>query len=430
MDNQEDINKTPTPTTPKPAMSFEALPTPTKKNSASSSLTKPNYPDFSKIPSSDKLLRGILLILAVILIGFGAGWLGAYTRNNDNPTSLSTAKEIVSSQNQLVTAIAKADNPSVVAIQSNTTTQTQTIFGGTVNTPEESEGTGIIISSSGYVITNRHVVPAGTTSVTVTLADGTTINNVKVVGETSSSDTLDIAFLKISGSPEPLVPALLGNSSDVQIGDSVVAIGNALGEFQNTVTSGIISGLGRTIQAGDENSSENENLEDLIQTSAAINPGNSGGPLINSSGQVIGIDTALASDAQNIGFAIPINDADGLIKGVLATGTLERPYLGVYYVSINPATAKQYGLSVKNGAYIPPNQSGQPSIIAGSPAATAGLQPDDIILAVNGVSVNDTTNTLSTLIDENEVGAHLTLTVLRSGSQKQITVTVGLDPSN
>jgi serine protease Do len=335
----------------------------------------------------------------------------------------------VTSQNQVTTAIAKDVSPSVVSIDAIGSTQTSSIF-GTTTSPSEDQGTGIIISSSGYIITNRHVIPAGTTSVNVTLDDGTTINNVKVIGTTSAADPLDIAFLKINSSPEPLQPALLGDSSKVLVGDSVVAIGNALGQFQNSVTSGIISGRGRTITAGDSASTASEDLQDLFQTDAAINPGNSGGPLININAAVIGINTALAGNgAQGIGFSIPINDVEGLIKGVLSTGTIQRPYLGVHYVSINPATAKQYGLSITNGAYIPQNQNGQTSIISGSPADTAGLQPGDVILTVNGVNI-DSSNTLSSLVDQNQVGTRLSLTVLRGGANKVVAVTVGAEPSN
>lgn len=422
MDNQEDLKSQPSDAVIKKTKSFEAVPSPSGNRSWSTSY-KPTYLDLSKIPASDKVIKSIVIVVFILVIAFGAGWVGAYTQQNKTIPA-ATAKEIVSSQNQLVSAITKDVNPSVVSIDAVANTVTQSIFGATTS-PVESQGTGIIISSSGYIVTNRHVIPSGATSVSVTLADGTTINNVKVVGSTSPTDPLDIAFLKINNSPEALQPALLGDSSKVQVGDSVVAIGNALGQFQNTVTSGIISGRGRTISASDSTSTSGEDLQDLFQTDAAINPGNSGGPLININGEVIGINTALASNgAQNIGFSIPINDVEGLIKGVLSTGTIERPYIGVYYVTINPAVAKQYGLGVTNGAYIPQNQPGQPSIVSGGPAANSGLQPGDVILAVNNINI-DSNNSLSSLIDENQVGTKLTLTVLRGGAQKLIPITVG-----
>jgi serine protease Do len=186
--------------------SFDALPKPSRTNSSK----KNTYPDFSRIPSTDKVKKVLAIFVLVIIIGFGSGWLGAYVQNNNSNGSLSTAKEIVTSQNQVVTAIAKDVDPSVVSIDAQTSTQSQDIFGFTTSTPAESEGTGIIISSSGYIVTNRHVI-SGATSVSVTLSDGTTINNVKIIGTTASSDSLDIGFLKINNPPEPLQPALLGD---------------------------------------------------------------------------------------------------------------------------------------------------------------------------------------------------------------------------
>src|SRR5207249_716858 len=155
--------------------------------------------------------------------------------------------------------------------------------------------------------------------------DGTELKNVSVIGRTSDSDPLDIAFLKINDKKgKTLTPVKLGDSSKIQVGDKVLAIGNALGQFQNTVTQGIISGYGRSVQAGDSSqlglSNNTETLQNLFQTDAAINEGNSGGPLVNMSGEVIGINTAIAGGAQNVGFSIPINDVQGLIKSVLNKG--------------------------------------------------------------------------------------------------------------
>ena len=374
----------------------------------------------------------IVILLVIAIFGFGSGWLGSYLENKSGNNQLSTtqAKEIVTSQGELTAAIAGDVSPSVVSIEATSTSETTDIFGDVTPTTQQDEGTGIIITSSGYVITNRHVIPAGTTSVSITLADGTTINNVQMVGTTAANDSLDIGFLKINNAPEPLQPAILGDSSKVQVGDEVVAIGNALGQFQNTVTSGIISGRGRTIQAGDSTGTESEDLQDLFQTDAAINEGNSGGPLINENGEVIGINTALASNgAQNIGFTIPINDAEGLIKGILSTGKVERPYIGVYYETITPSIEKQNNLTVSQGAYIPQSNNGQASIVAGSPADQAGLKPGDVITAVNSTSVN-ASNSLSELIDENQVGNSISLTVIRGGNTMTLNATIGQDPNN
>jgi S1-C subfamily serine protease len=406
-------------------LAFEAVPKPSVKSRKKS--IDPNLPDYSKMPPSNKVNNSLMVIIAIVLVGFLSGCLGAYYWSGRNE-KLSTAKEIVTSQSQVVSAIAKDVNPSVVSIHAQSNATTQDIFGNTTTSPQESAGTGIIISNNGYIVTNRHVI-SGATNVSVTLSDGTTIKDVQVIGVTGATDTLDIGFLKINNPPEALQPALLGNSSKVQVGDNVVAIGDALGQFENTVTSGIISGRGRTIQAGDQGATTNEDLQDLFQTDAAINPGNSGGPLININGEVIGINTALASNgAQNIGFSIPINDVEGLIKGVLATGTIKRPYIGVYYVIITPAVVKKYNLSVNSGAFIPPDKNGQSSIISSGPASHAGLQTGDVIKEINGVEVNSN-NTLSTLIDQHQVGDSVTLIIIRNGNQKDIQVTVGQLPT-
>lgn len=378
-----------------------------------------------------KLNNKFFYAVLVIVISFISGFAGAILQYQHQSIATAQVKEIVSStKGQLVSAIASSVSPSVVSVNATITTQVTDIFGNTQSSQAQSEGTGIIISSNGYVITNRHVVPAGTTSVSLTMSDGTLLNDVSVVGETNTSDSLDIAVLKINNPPTNLQPALLGDSNKISIGDEVVAIGNALGQFQNTVTSGIISGRGRSIQAGDSNSilsTNTETLQDMIQTDAAINSGNSGGPLINENGQVIGINTAVASNgAQNIGFSIPINNVKGIIKGVLATGKFERPYLGVYYISNNPAVAKQYNLSQSSGAYIPTttqNQNQSP-IVSNSPASIAGLQGGDIIEAVDGVIVNQDVSLVS-LIDQNQVGTTVTLTVLRGGNTITIPITIG-----
>ncbi len=371
------------------------------------------------------------------LVGFGAGWLGAGIHNNGNNEvlngTLSPQKQVVTSQGELISSIAKTVGPSVVSVNvTSTSSSTDSIFNLGLPQTEQSAGTGIILTSNGLVVTNRHVVPQGTTSVSVTLSNGTELSNVSVVGETSTSSSLDIAFLKINDSQgQTLTPAVLGDSSSVQVGDSVVAIGNALGQFQNTVTSGIISGYGRSVQASDSGSgASSENLEDLFQTDAAINEGNSGGPLVNMNGQVIGINTALAGNAQNIGFAIPINDVKGLIQQVETTGKLQQPYIGVYYVPITSDIAQQYNLSVDNGAWIPPSSVlGQDPIIAGGPADQAGLKSGDIITKVDNTSINQN-NSLASLIDQKQAGQTVSLTVIRNGKTIYVSVTLGVEPSS
>ena len=255
MDEDKGTDKVKSASKSKEVGSFEALPAPSspidttslKKTTRS---PKSKQPDLSKIPEPKKVVRVLCLLLLIIILGLGSGWIGAREENDHSVLTSAQTKEIIGGKTQLVSAIAADVSPSVVSIDATGTTNTTDIFGNSIPSQEESAGTGIIISSDGYVLTNRHVIPSGTTSVTVILSDGTTINNVPVVGTTSSSDPLDVAILKINHPPETLQPALIGNSSTVQIGDQVVAIGNALGQFQNTVTSGILSGRGRTIQAG------------------------------------------------------------------------------------------------------------------------------------------------------------------------------------
>jgi len=378
-------------------------------------------PDHPKI----KLLAMATLLIVSLAAGFFGGWLGAQRSDKTVNTSLQKQQVILKTQGQVISNIAQTVGPSVVSV--NTTATTQSFFG---QDQQQGAGTGIILTAEGLVMTNRHVVPAGTTDVNITLSDGTVFKNVTVVGRTSGNDTLDIAFLKINDlNGKKLQPAMIGDSSKMQVGDPVVAIGNALGQFQNTVTSGIISGFGRNLQAGD--GSDSENLDNLFQTDAAINPGNSGGPLVNLDGEVIGINTAIASGgAQNLGFAIPINDVSGLIDSVKSTGTLQRPYLGVVYIPITNDIAEQYGLSVKRGAYIAPiGISGTEPIIAGGPADKAGVHPGDIITKIDNVAIDENTS-LSALINKHKVGDKVTLTVMRNGKEQKIDVTLAAAPSS
>jgi S1-C subfamily serine protease len=389
---------------------------------------------------SRTLIVLVAFVLASLLSGFGGAWLEM--RHNQNgliSTSLSGQKKIVTTQSQLISQIARNVGPSVVSVNvdiSSTTGNSDQggfgLFGFAQPEQEQAAGTGIIISSSGLIVTNRHVVPDGTTSVSVTLSNGTELKNVSVVGRTNDNDSLDVAFLKINDAKSnKLTPAVIGDSSTVQVGDDAVAIGNALGQFQNTVTSGIISGYGRSVQASDSSgdASSAENLDDLFQTDAAINEGNSGGPLVNLNGQVIGINTATAGNAQNIGFAIPVNDIKGLIDQVIKTGKFARPYLGVEYVPITADVANEYNLSVQNGAFVAPSSDpSNPSVISGSPAAQAGLQENDIITAVDGTKI-DQTHSLTSLLDKHQPGDKITLTILRSGTSKQISVTLGTVPA-
>jgi len=257
-----------------------------------------------------KGMKQIGLGLAVLVLGLASGIGGAYWYRSDHPYSGTVIEsaglqpQIVEATNQsglTIPALVKEYAPAIVAV--NTQSTTYSFFGGPVTT--QGEGTGMVLTSNGYILTNNHVVPQNSSSLTVTLTDQQQYN-AKVI---ATDPTNDLALLKINATG--LATVKLGNSSDVVTGDPVIAIGNALGQFQNTVTNGIISATNRSITASDSSSaSGSESLSGLFQTDAAINPGNSGGPLIDTSnGLVIGIDTATSSAGQNLGFAIPINVA-------------------------------------------------------------------------------------------------------------------------
>ncbi len=377
--------------------------------------------------------RGLGLLGAGVFLmaSLAAGYTGSWIQNRNGGTlSTSTQKQVISSESNLISQIAKDVGPSVVSVNvtsSAAATAEDNYFGRSAG-EAESAGTGFIVSADGVIVTNRHVVPAGTTKVNVVLSDGTKLTNVSVIGRTNDSDSLDIAFLKVNDKQgKTLTPAKLGDSSKMQVGDKVVAIGNALGQFQNTVTSGIISGYGRDVEAGDSSGSGvTEQLQDLFQTDAAINQGNSGGPLVNINGEVIGINTAVAGDAQNIGFSIPINDVTSMIKSVLAKGKLERPYLGVRYISITDDYAATKNLPTKRGAFVLDSAD---SVVAGSPAASAGIKPGDIITKVNGKPI-DENNSLSTVLGRLSVDEKVTLTVIRDGKTQDISVTLAAAPQS
>jgi serine protease Do len=390
----------------------------------SSKISKKKTPQFLKT----RLGSVLGIILLCFFVGFGGGWLGAkeYGQNARTVANSTAAKQqFVSNESELISSIAKNVGQSVVSVDVKTQVTGQDVFGFNQTQNQEAAGTGFILSSDGIVVTNRHVVPSGTTNVSVTLSDGTHFDDVDVVGRTSSSSSQDVAFLKINDlKGKNLIPVTLADSSKVQVGDRVVAIGNALGQFQNTVTSGIISGFGRDVTAGDQSGAQStENLTDLFQTDAAINEGNSGGPLVNINGEVIGINTAVASGAQNIGFAQPINDVKGLIVSVLGDGKLEQPYLGVRYVSLTNDLAKEFNLKTTRGAYIT-SGSGQDAVVDGSPADKAGLLDHDVITKVNNLNVDDKTS-LTAALSRFKVGDKVTLTIVRDG--KSITKVATLE---
>lgn len=370
-----------------------------------------------KTGQRNKLSGMLLLVLVCGFSGFVGGSIGNKSQNFSLNSTTETKKQIIASESQLINQIAKDVGPSVVSVNVSSTATSNSIFGGVGEYKQQSAGTGVIISDDGIIITNRHVIPENIDSVSVTLSDDTTLENVEVIGRTSESDTLDVAFLKIKDKKgKTLKAAKIADSSKVQVGDKVVAIGNALGQFQNTVTSGIISGFGRNLQASDESGQGVETLQNLFQTDTAINKGNSGGPLVNTDSEVIAINTAVAGDAENIGFAIPINDIQGLIKSVLKEGKLLRAYLGVRYVNLNDGLAEQYKLSTKRGAFLAPPTNGADTVLRDSPAEKAGLKENDIIIKIDDTKI-DELNNLTSVLGRKSVGDKITIKIIRDGKE-------------
>lgn len=293
-------------------------------------------------------------------------------------------------------------------------------------------GSGFIVSSDGLVVTNRHVVLDEDAEYTVLTNDGK-----RYVAQVLARDPVqDLAILKIqqeqtvssSGilTQKAFVAVRLGNSDALKIGQTVIAIGNALGEFRNTVSVGVISGLGRTITASDGKNFV-ETIEDVIQTDAAINKGNSGGPLLNLTGEVIGINTATVLDAQSIGFAIPVNKATRDIEQVKSTGEIVYPFLGVRYIIITIQVQKEQNLLVDYGALISRGVSGEVAITPGSAAEKAGIQKGDIILEFNGERITKD-NSLAKLIQKRNPGDTVVLKIFREGEEKTISATLGQRP--
>jgi len=283
-------------------------------------------------------------------------------------------------------------------------------------------GTGFIVSENGMILTNKHVVLDIEAEYTVFTSEGK-----NYPAQVLARDPVkDIAILKINAQTgEDFPKALLGSSDEIQIGQTVVAIGNALGEFKNTVSVGVVSGLGRTITAyGEGLAGFVESLEDVIQTDAAINPGNSGGPLLNLKGEVIGINTAMVEEAQSIGFAIPINQAKRSIEQVRESGKIVYPFLGVRYVLLTEQIKNKNNLGSDYGAWLVKGNENDPAVEPGSSAEKAGLKENDIILELNNEKIT-IDNSLSEIIAKYKPGDKVVLKVLRSGQEKIIEAVLG-----
>jgi len=397
--------------------------------------------DKEKKVIQDRLVFIVIITLVVSFIGgIIGGYFVGYSLSQGQLSPLSSTKTIkVKEDSATIEAVNKV-SPSVVSIviskdisqYYNSTGQNIFPFDDFFEfnfpfdqiAPPDSEGkqeigggTGFIISEDGLILTNKHVVEDSEADYKVILNDGTE-HEAQVLGTDLVND---IAVLKIEADNLPVVE--LGDSDSNQIGQTVIAIGYALGEYSNTVTRGVISGLGRNIVASSDYGADEE-LEGVIQTDAAINPGNSGGPLVNLDGQVIGINTAINREGQLIGFAIPINTAKNVIDSVLQYGKIIRPYLGIRYIPITDSLAEKNNLDVDYGVLIVRGQDQEElAVVPGSPADKAGLEENDIILELGGEKI-DQENTLSELISKYKPGDKVTLKILHEGDNREVEITL------
>jgi S1-C subfamily serine protease len=330
------------------------------------------------------------------------------TGSNANPATIK--QPVTLDESSAIIDVAAKAGPSVVRIFTEGVDPNSI-----VQQPESGVGSGIIFDANGWILTNRHVV-AGTTSLRVELKDGSRYD-----GKVYGVDTLtDLAIIKIDATG--LAAATMGDSDGLKVGELVVAIGSPLGTFSNSVTSGIVSATGRRIQT------DGGDLRNLIQTDAAINPGNSGGPLLDASAAVIGVNTAIARDSTGIGFSIPINIAQPLMRQALAGQPLSRPYIGIHYVQIDAQYAKDNNLSVKDGALVQEDKTtSDPGVVPKGPADAAGLKEGDIITKIGSQAI-DTLHPLDAILSQYSPGDTIDLTVLRDGRPIAVKLTLGVRP--
>jgi 2-alkenal reductase len=362
----------------------------------------------------------LLLLIAAVVAGSVAGYV-AGSRAPHVVSGLAGSNDLPKGNVTVAESLAMIDAVKKVGPATVTITATEAGGAGAASpiaspSPSGALGTGIIFDSDGHILTNDHVVASANTF-TVLFAAGKKQVKAKLTGR----DPLDdLAVLKV----EDKVPGVaeFGSSSDLQPGEAVLAIGSALGDFRNTVTSGVVSALHRTLGGSSE-------MDDMLQTDAAINHGNSGGPLVNLSGQVIGVNTAIAGTdpgsgdvAQGIGFAIPSNRARDIALQILAHGSVEHPFIGITYRAIDSQLRASQSLGVDHGALVS-------KVTAGSPADKAGIKQGDIVLALNGQDI-DLDNTLFSLLRKHNPGDKVKLTVLRAGRTSTIDVTLGQRPAS
>jgi len=386
-----------------------------------------------KIIQREPLFKWFLIFLLIVFLGFISGATGSVVADkyimpylstvprlsrynffqSDKPVIVQKNEKItVTEESGVIAAVAKV-SPAVVSIVS--TRDARGFFGDVWE--QKGGGTGFVLTNDGLIATNKHVVADSEATYTVITNDGKNYS-AKILARDPSND---FAVVKIEA--ENLPVATLGNSADLQVGQNVIAIGNTLGEYQNTVTTGVVSAIGRSVSAGD-GLMQSENLEDVIQTDAAINPGNSGGPLVNIAGQVIGINTAIDRGGQLVGFAIPINNVQTAIDGIIREGKIVRPYIGIRFIPITKDFATLNKLASDHGALI---YSGDPSLLSvlpDSPAQKIGLKEMDIITKINNQDI-DESHSLNSLLAKYKPGDEVSLTVLRQKETLEKKVILG-----
>jgi serine protease Do len=339
-----------------------------------------------------------------------SNWLSGLSKNDYKGPAEIVGQKIVQEESETIDVIEKV-SPSVVSVVVKTINFN--LFSGDTTTYESGIGTGFIVDSNGLIITNSHVVNDPRSEYSVVLKDGTTYSVNKIHLDNYS----DIAILEITARNLPTVE--FGDSASLKVGQRAIAIGNALGKYDNTVTVGVVSGVAREVRAS-SGFGEEKVYENVIQTDAALNPGNSGGPLLNSSGQVIGVNVATTFGAENIGFAIPVNVVKPILSSFIENGRIIRPYLGVSYVIITKDMAVLRDMP--EGAYVS-------SVIQGSPADDAGLKRGDIIIKINENEVTSE-NTLAKIINDSKVGDSMRITIDRDNKEIELTAKLKEMPEN
>ncbi len=363
------------------------------------------------------LLSAVVASTGTVLVLDRAGAFDHPVQSTDvgNATPAGGSQPVTINESSAVIDVASKLSPAVVKITTGTSADSSADpFGGI---PAEGVGSGFIYDANGWILTNRHVV-TGADKLTVELKDGRQFE-----GRTYGIDTLtDLAIVKIVGTNLPV--ASLGESDGLKIGQLVVAIGSPLGMYSFSVTSGIVSGKGRDIEVDG-----GTRINNLIQTDAAINPGNSGGPLADAGGNVVGINTAVATDSSGIGFAIPIDIAKPIMAQAVAGKSLTRPWIGIRFTSIDEQVKEAQNLSVDKGALVTNTGGTGPAVQPDSPAAQAGIKDGDVIESINGIAI-DAEHPLDALLVQFAPGDVVKLQILRDGKVITIDVTLGTRPAN